>query len=500
MLYYKDDFVQIHHGHALEVLKQMPGESVDMVLTSPPYWGLRTYKTEPIIWGDNHCEHAWVESQHIANKSGGYSEKQHSNAGAWNPDGIVSNHGFCLKCNAWRGELGLEPTSELYIQHLILIFNEVKRVLKKTGTCWVNIDDSYAGGGNNRDNNSPISDKQASNTGATGQCAGHQKNIGDIGIPAKSLCLIPQRFAIAMVENGWMLRNDIVWHKPNPMPESVKDRFTGSWEHLFFFIKNNRALYWTNSKTFRITDKQPLGIHGVENEDWEWIEHSACQGKGCNNKRCVNGKIKSSLWEGHDYWFEQQFEKWTDTNIHDTKRAGQYIKYDGKWGDDKSNRSVVVGDPLLGRNKRDVWTIPTAPYPEAHFATFPEKLCETPILAGCPSAICIKCGKAREKIYKPTGNYIGQGGYGSKTAIEQGVSPTSSLLTKQVKEQEFIGYTDCGCNAGFEPGVTLDPFCGSGAALAAAKKLGRKGIGIDLNPKYCGLTVKRLEKIPLPMF
>jgi DNA modification methylase len=355
----------------------------------------------------------------------------------------IEQGSFCLKCSTWKGELGLEPTIELYISHLIQIFDEVKRILKPTGTCWVNIDDSYAGGGNNRGNKSPISDKQASNRGATGQCAEHQKNIGDIGIPAKSLCLIPSRFALAMVEHGWILRNDICWFKGNPMPESVRDRFTTSWEHLFFFVKSQR------------------------------------------------------------YWFEQQFEP----NI----LSGAWHEPDAKYlhkasGDgetslrDKFNR---VGSITLGRNRRDVWKINTQPYPEAHFATFPEKLCETPILAGCPSHICKKCGVARRKVYNSSGweshqsarmaaqdtpgNPMYRGGHHN-----DGLPYRASLKDN--------GYTDCGCEPKeYEPGVLLDPFCGSGTALAVAKKLGRKAIGIELNPNYCKLAAERIRNVPVPM-
>ena len=143
--YYEEPISIVYCGHALEVLKQMPSNSVDMVMTSPPYFGLRTYKTEPIVWGDNHCEHEWgfdLPEHH----PGQVEQTKWKNATAAGAGQTAKSGSFCLKCHAWKGELGLEPTIELYIEHLILIFNEVKRVLKKTGTCFVNLDDSYAGG------------------------------------------------------------------------------------------------------------------------------------------------------------------------------------------------------------------------------------------------------------------------------------------------------------------------------------------------------------------
>jgi len=326
---------------------------------------------------------------------------------------------FCSLCGAWRGELGLEPTIELYIKHLILIFNEVKRVLKKTGTCWVNIDDSYASQPSGSRKPGDLSYFENEAEGEHGRI-----NKTNVGVPPKSLCLIPSRFALAMVENGWRCRQDIAWNKPNPMPESVKDRFTGSWEHLFFFVKSKR------------------------------------------------------------YFFEQQFEPAFD------------------WGTrDRSNLRDGTQDPLLKHHGLENcnWEICTVPSPKhkgiRNFATFPEKLCETPILAGCPSMICKKCGKAREKIYQTEPMKIRRTDWGEQA----GNRTASSGTMLEPNKSEFLGYTDCGCNAGFEPGVVLDQFCGSGTTLVVAKKLGRKSIGIDISPNYCKLTVKRLQEIPIPM-
>lgn len=185
----------------------MPSESVDMVLTSPPYWALRDYQTEPMIWGGNDlCSHHFRPERHATS-------------------------GFCVICNAWRGELGLEPTFQLYLSHLCQIFDEVFRVLKKTGTCWVNLGDTYSqsgggrGCGDSKHSTFPLGKKRY---------GGHK--CADL--PRKCLCLIPSRFAIEMTQSGWCLRNTIIWHKPNSMPSPVKDRFTVDFESLFFFTKN----------------------------------------------------------------------------------------------------------------------------------------------------------------------------------------------------------------------------------------------------------------------
>jgi len=318
---YQEPNSTLYCGHAIDVLKELEAGSVDCVPTSPPYWGLRSYKTEPLIWGDNHCEHEWgSELVKSINLQAGNPEFQRQ----WRESATDKQAGqgnFCLKCGAWKGELGLEPTIELYISHLLLIFDEVKRVLKKTGTLWVNIGDSYSGSGKASGQSiEQVTAKQASNFASA-------HLVIDSGIPAKSLCLIPERFALAMVENGWILRNDIVWNKPNPMPESVKDRFTGSWEHLFFFVKSKR------------------------------------------------------------YWFEQQFDQYTEPlnrwGGDSTKPTDTTKDNDGVFAiAEREGRNRRPNE--LGRNKRDVWEINTQPYPEAHFAVFPEKLVETPILAGCP--------------------------------------------------------------------------------------------------------------------
>jgi len=302
------------------------------------------------------------------------------------------------------------------------IFDEAKRVLRKDGTCWVNMGDTYWGGGNNR-GSSPenLSAKQFSNRGARGQV----QNKWTKDYKAKSLCLIPQRFAIEMVNRGWILRNVIIWHKPNCMPSSVKDRFTVNFEYVFFFVKNNKTLFWTNEVTGELRYTQPLSKKGIEGKDWHWL----------NNK-------KVSLWRGHDYWFEQQIEKTSAKFIEPRMMRGEGKRtYNGKYPEAGVVRS-------MSKNKRAVWTIPTRPFPGAHFAVFPEKLIEPMIQAGCPRYVCKKCGKARVKIYKK-GDLISSCDYLPMAKKKQiGLNknhekdPYGALPKRELKE---IGYTDCGC-------------------------------------------------------
>ena len=230
-IYYETDNGILYNSDTLSFLNQFPDCSVDMVITSPPYWMLRDYGVD--------------------------------------------------------GQIGLEQSFHDYLDNLLAIFNEVKRILKDTGTCWVNLGDTFF---------------------------------------SKTKCLIPERFAIEMVENGWLLRNTIIWHKPNAMPESTKDRFTNDYEYLYFFTKNQK------------------------------------------------------------YHFEQQLEEYKNPL---NRWGGEKVipKSQSEWDiatSQKTYRERNMRPNPKGRNKRCVWSINTKPFKGAHFAVFPEDLIEIPVKAGCP--------------------------------------------------------------------------------------------------------------------
>jgi DNA modification methylase len=349
--YWESSDGEIYHGHVLEVLKQLPDESIQMCVTSPPYWGLRDYGNEPQIWDseppgrcEGGCDHVWGDEtikkqtpqrDHDSNGNFGDTRGQEDSR-----DGMSFNASqgqFCQNCKAWRGSLGLEPTPELFIKHMVQIFAEVKRVLRKDGTCWVNMGDSYAGQHVRYNGDEKKWQHGVSKSRQTEPALGSAS-----GIKPKNLLGIPWRLAFALQEDGWYLRQDIIWSKPNPMPESVTDRCTKSHEYIFLLSKS--AKYHYDADAIREPHTYP-----TKNKMAVYAE---------NYREAVNGKYKDSKMGGGGTGFKGH--------------SGCY-KADG----------TPLNNPN-GRNKRSVWTIATEPTPEAHFATFPKKLVEPCILAGCP--------------------------------------------------------------------------------------------------------------------
>jgi len=317
---------KVHNIDVLDGLKQLPDESIDCVVTSPPYWGLRDYGEETkYIWGgDKNCSHEWGDENinSLRLQAGNPEFRRPWREQASNE--TISNGAFCSKCGAWYGSLGLEPTMQLYIEHLRMVFAEVKRVLKKIGTCWVNIGDTYASGGGNAAEQSFLRNK-GKDRHTQPDSPGKAKLRSKMG---KSLCNIPERFSIMMTDElGWIKRNTIIWYKRNAMPASVKDRFTVDFEYFYFFTKSKK------------------------------------------------------------YYFEQQFEDYapgSEVEYRRKLRAGKKYNTKAPWKNNIPFAGKYRPTNTKGRNRRCVWDIPTKPFPGAHFAVFPLELVETPILAGCP--------------------------------------------------------------------------------------------------------------------
>lgn len=307
---------------------------VDCVVTSPPYWGLRNYGT--------------------------------------------------------TSQIGLEKTPEAFVSELVTAFRDVRRVLKDEGVLWLNLGDSYATGG-----------------GAVGLCPGggdqgerflRQGHINTQpnrmkldGLKSKDLIGIPWRVAFALQADGWYLRSDIIWAKPNPMPESVTDRPTKSHEYLFLLSKQEK--YWYDAAAIA----EPVSVAMLQqvDEGYEGLGLKDYKAAGVQNP----SSVKARIIEGARRKNEQ---------TGDRRKVGFNARWDER---ERHDRAIT-----LTRNRRTVWTIPTMPYAGAHFATMPEKLVEPCILAGCPMG-----------------------------------------------------------------GLVLDPFVGSGTVVSVAQRLGRRGVGVDLN-------------------
>ncbi len=427
-----EDFInKIICGDCLEAMREMPIESIDTIITSPPYWGLRDY-------------------------------------------GIGPN------------QLGLEPTPELYIEHLTEIFNEAKRVLKKEGTLWLNIGDTYGGSGCGRHDYrekgsiSPValfSDKENP----------QQK------IMPKCLLMIPERLAWSLIQNGWILRNKIVWHKPNAMPSSVTDRFSNRWEYLFMFSKSQKYYFDLDAvrephQTHPHGEKALQG--GISQKGSRHLSAPKESMRFASGMRTEHplGKNPGDVIKINNDRKGLNVPGQLPHGIHRKRHFG-YFGADGEY--------LVHPD---GKNPGDVFEIATQPFPEAHFAVFPEKLCEKPIKAGCPEEVCKKCGKAKERIVKKydTGETQKMPDYweadlGShKTIHRKGRVKGETKIP--VMANKTIGWISCKCNAGFEGGIVLDPFCGAGTALYVAKQLRRRFIGIDIKQEYCDMCKKRLAQ------
>lgn len=269
-----------------ETMKRMPDGFVDLVVTSPPYWGLRDYGVNPLVWDSvNGCVHEW--GCDIKRKQSGGCGK--TDIGYSKDDSLhfESKTNFCIKCNAWRGSLGLEPTYQLYIKHLMQLFDEARRVLKDGGSCWVDLGDSYT------NNSIP---------GGADPTIG-KRNIGNCnytptivkGLKSKCLVGIPERFVIAMTDKGWIRRNTIIWYKPSCMPSSATDRFTVDFEYFYFFAK--KPVYYFEQQFEALQGKDERCLAGSYGQDKSILQGESNAGvKRTKRYGDYNGRNKRCVW------------------------------------------------------------------------------------------------------------------------------------------------------------------------------------------------------------
>jgi len=371
--------------------------------------------------------------------------------------------------------LGLENHPNLYIAHLIEIFTEIKRVLKRTGTLWVNMGDSYYGSGCGYGSKpfNQFGSGELYNTCKKPSSFGFKSNW----LQPQQLLGIPERFMIAMQESGFILHNKIIWKKKNPMPFSGKKRFANTWEYMFYFVKN---------------------IHHFFDLDAVREPH-----KQVSLERLNRGVSENNKWiDGPN---RQTKHTMSQPRPNRNKTKDESYKIDGMRNAPEPNEPNAFHP--AGKNPgdcfdapEDYWELSTQGFKEAHFATFPEKLIIKPILAGCPEQICSKCGKIRERIseyeMKPTRpariKNTGKSG--------QDTDPNKQLHTRDPERHiltniKTVGFTKCDCNAPFEPGVVLDIFGGAGTVGVVALKNNRNFILIDAKQEYCEMAERRLQPI-----
>ena len=527
--------VEIICADVRDGLARFPDGHFHCCVTSPPFWGLRDYGLEPTVWGPG-CEHEWGERLVLDGREYTSGRDDGSVGRSQEAQGRHAKGGaFCRRCNAWRGTLGLEPTPELYVEHLVAVMREVRRVLRDDGTLWLNLGDSYTSGGRNR---YAAGDELS---GAIQHGARHWESSDGKhrppmppGLKPKDLVGIPCRVAFALQADGWWLRSDIIWSKKNCMPESVRDRPTRSHEMLFLLAKGQRSrrtiklanlpdefLHFNENGILQDAHAGPLqlcvGLAAAVTDSPQFQEHLGLfsfnpqiRQQGLRN---IDRKLVVGLPPEHRPLADAATEflsgavstkqflqklyglglRLGESNalivsgvslpmanapgIHSNGKAAIRVEYAGEvceldlvheqiilertttcnyyydqdairepaeygfreqpsdtWGrvgtatdGPRSVPGTTRGsNPSAGRNRRSVWEIATQPYPDAHFATFPEKLVEPCILAGCP-----------------------------------------------------------------EGGTVLDPFSGSGTVGLVAERLGRHSVLIDAKEEYCAMARHR---------
>ncbi len=352
--------IRLHIGDCRNVLKTLSDESVHCVVTSPPYWGLRDYGTAKWEGGDPACKHEpsqeWIDKNFNANSAFGNGAVTQSAAGKkrW-----YYLDGSC-RCGARRvdGQLGMETSLGEHVETMVSVFREVRRVLRSDGTLWLNYGDSYAASPNGRtaaevkaigNDDRTFRDKPFSTIGPVWTPGNPDKNGGNsnrnglrgfnTNLKPKDLCGIPWRVAFALQADGWWLRQDIIWSKPNPMPESVTDRCTKAHEYIFLLSKSPRYYYDAEAIA------EPAEYRNLVGQDESGFKDAA-------NYKGKHGKSLTTPRNDGNAWNEADGRGFNQTSA--------------------------------TRNKRSVWEVATAPFSEAHFATFPPALIEPCILAGCP--------------------------------------------------------------------------------------------------------------------
>ena len=404
----------IYIGDCRDVLKTLPDKSVHCVVTSPPYWGLRDYGTAEWEGGNVKCNHI------AAIRGGPFKE-------------------VCGRCGARRidSQIGLESEYQSYVRELVDVFREVKRVLRADGTVWLNLGDSYNAAGRTT-HGTREGAKQGTHRASTARADKPRPNA--YNLKSKDLVGIPWRVAFALQEDGWYLRQDIIWSKSNPMPESVIDRCTKSHEYIFLLSKSPK--YYFDADAIAERALQPIGEY---------------KQAGTQHKQIAIGR-------------------------------------------DVSKSTLAANQGASVRNKRSVWNVSTKPYHDAHFATFPPDLIQPCILAGTSAnGCCEKCGAPWVREIEVHGGKSGKSWHNHEENLVRGQRGGASGHKGNDRKdyesycRETTGWSpSCKCDAPQIPCTVLDPFGGTGTVAMVANNSGRDAIIIELNPKSVEMARKRI--------
>ena len=423
---YQGEGVTVYLGDAREVMADLPTESIDCVVSSPPYWGLRDFGVSPTVWGgEPGCRHRWgtllrerrgdLLPSDLTTRSARVGLTDRQDEAATNP-GVPAkpaswggNGGrMCANCGAWLGGLGLEPSPSLFVAHLVEVFRGVRRLLKPTGTVWLNLGDTF-------------------------YHTGKVRGAAEPGLKPKDLIGIPWRAALALQADGWWLRSDLVWCKPNPVPEPSRDRPIRAHEYVFLLSKQPHYYY-----------------------DAEAVREPAVSGRSDGRTR---GRGAPKYAQIRDPML----------------RAGSAY----------AQRPAPASPD---RHKRSFWVLATEPFHGSHTATFPTRLVEPCVLAGTSAAgCCSACGQPFERVLEVTYRPL------SRRREGRNDPRIFEIEQRQAREARTLGWRPtCNCGAPSSPAVVMDPFVGTGTTLKVAQSLGRHGIGIELRASYLELIKRRL--------
>ncbi len=495
---WSNGLVELRKGDARYL--PLPDQSVHCVVTSPPYWSLRDYGLATWEGGDPHCDHIRHARDHQQQRD--WPDRLDTTASYGGDAPEHWPNGVCGHCGAHQQSagIGLEPSLEEWLANIVAVLREVRRVLRDDGSVWLNLGDAYAGSGKgmNADGTHSDGEKQKTNRGtlnipvvrgkrvARGEGSGRWGggNMPVEGLAAKNLVFQPHRVALALqqpwltcreceathhqsrygrwpdgrlicpeclgshgvaVETpGWIARQTNHWIKPNPMPESVNDRTTSGVEYVFHLTK--QARYFYDAEAVR----QPYANSTIE-------RFGKNPNTSSKNKVGEPGMVRAN--EGF---------------------------------------TSAMSNGLIGSaNLRNWWVIPTQGRKDTHYASFPDRLPELCILAGTSErGVCAQCGNPWVRVAEKTG-HVNQ----REPAHVPGNCPTKTDSTgwKPTMVSTDQWRPTCECGADTVPATVLDCFVGRGTTSIVAQRLGRRSVGLDLNPDYLALARRNLEATNLPM-